>query len=185
MPSAIAHAAVAVSVGYAFPQRSIPKSAWLVGCCCAVAPDLDVLAFRFGIPYGHTFGHRGFFHGLLFAVLLGLSVAWTISVSVRWNVPRWVLAAYLSVVTASHGLLDTLTDGGRGIALLSPFSNHRYFAPVRPIAVSPISVPAFFSEWGVRVVLSEMLWVGVPCLVLVGAVAWYRSRAHRGGKSAA
>ncbi len=185
MPSAIAHAAVAVSVGYAFPRREVPRSAWLVGCCCAVAPDLDVIAFRFGIPYGSPFGHRGFFHGLTFAVLLGAAVSFAFSVMARRKVPTPVLTAYLAIVTASHGLLDTLTDGGRGIALLSPFSNRRYFAPLRPIAVSPISVRAFLGEWGARVLASEALWIGVPCLLLVAVVAWVRrADARRGGRAA-
>jgi inner membrane protein len=184
MPSAIAHAVVASSVGFAFPRRVLPRKAWLVGCLCAVAPDLDTIAFRFGIPYNHPFGHRGFFHGLAFAALLAVVVSLVVARVFSWRTPRWALAVYLFIATASHGVLDTFTNGGLGIALLSPFSNHRFFAPVRPIAVSPISVRAFFSEWGLRVFLSELLWVGVPCLVMVLAAAWCRRRfvqRHPGG----
>jgi inner membrane protein len=179
MPSAIAHAAVALAVGSAFPRDAVPRSVWVVGCCCAVAPDLDTIAFRFGIPYSHTFGHRGFFHGLAFAALLSLATSYAISHFTRWRISSSALAAFLVIVTASHGLLDTLTNGGLGIALLSPFSNRRFFAPVRPIAVSPISVPAFFSERGLQVVVSELLWIGVPCVALVLASAWYRDRPTR------
>ena len=31
------------------------------------------------------------------------------------------MALFATAVVASHGLLDTLTDGGRGVALLWPF----------------------------------------------------------------
>jgi inner membrane protein len=58
------------------------------------------------------------------------------------------------LVTASHGLLDTLTDGGLGIALLWPWSNHRFFAPWRPIPVAPIG-KAMLSARGAEVLLTQ------------------------------
>ena len=36
----------------------------------AILPDIDVIAFKFGIDYMHPFGHRGFTHSILFAILL-------------------------------------------------------------------------------------------------------------------
>ena len=46
-----------------------------------------------------------------------------------------------------------------------------------PIAVSPIGAEAFFSEWGLRVLASEAVWIGVPALAWVAAVGlWRRSR---------
>ena len=44
----------------------------------------------------------------------------------------------VALVVASHGLLDALTDGGLGAALLWPFSDERFFAPWRPLPVAPI-----------------------------------------------
>ena len=41
----------------------------------AILPDLDVIAFNFGIPYAHPLGHRGFTHSIAFAVLWGLIIA--------------------------------------------------------------------------------------------------------------
>jgi inner membrane protein len=64
-------------------------------------------------------------------------------------------ALFSAAVVASHGILDTLTDGGLGIALLWPFSNERFFAPWRPIPVAPIGM-AFFSSWGMRVAAAEL-----------------------------
>ena len=71
--------------------------------------------------------------------------------------------AYFAAVTASHGILDALTDGGLGIAFFSPFDTHRYFFPWRPIQVSPIG-PGFFSARGVRVLASELRWIWIPRL---------------------
>ena len=53
-------------------------------------------------------------------------------------------------------MLDTLTDGGLGIALLWPFSNERYFAPWRPLPVAPIGL-RILSPHGLRLMLVEAL----------------------------
>ncbi len=58
----------------------------------------------------------------------------------------------------SHPLLDTLTDGGLGCALLWPFSNERFFAPWTPLPVAPIG-RAFLSAEGVRVAVTELVWL--------------------------
>jgi inner membrane protein len=101
----------------------------------SMAPDLDVIAFAFGIPYEAPFGHRGASHALSTAVLVAgvfAALPW------RAGASRGLLFALVFGVVASHGLLDSLTDGGRGIALLWPLTDARYFAPWRPIPVSPI-----------------------------------------------
>jgi inner membrane protein len=67
---------------------------------------------------------------------------------------------------ASHGALDALTNGGLGIALLSPFSNERFFSPWRPILVSPISVSGFLTGRAVPILASELVFVWLPALVL-------------------
>lgn len=72
---------------------------------------------------------------------------------------------------ASHGLLDTLTNGGLGAALFWPFDNARHFAPFTPIAVSPIGIANFISERGLRVLISEAIWIWTPLTVLT-CVVW-------------
>jgi inner membrane protein len=71
-------------------------------------------------------------------------------------------------------VLDALTNGGLGIAFLSPLDSARYFAPWTPIEVSPIGIENFFSRWGLAVLRSEALYVGLPCLALVLASAAVR-----------
>ena len=125
----------------------------------SLAPDLDVIAFRFGIPYSAPFGHRGAAHSIFIALVLASIAALATRVrpdQVNSNQTRtrlWVLCA---VVAISHGLLDTLTDGGLGIALLWPFSNERYFAPWTPIPVAPIGARMLTGR-GIRVVMTEAL----------------------------
>ena len=64
-------------------------------------------------------------------------------------------ALVAAAVLVSHPLLDTLTDGGLGCALLWPLDDHRYFAPVNPIPVAPIG-RAIFSRVGLFVMLTEL-----------------------------
>lgn len=74
---------------------------------------------------------------------------------------------FFFLLSASHGILDAFTNGGLGIALLSPFDSTRYFFPWTPIAVSPIGVKAFFSKWGLAVIKSELLWIWLPSFLMV------------------
>lgn len=160
MPSIITHAFVGVVATAAWAPKETPKSIWILAPLLAVLPDLDVVAFRFGISYGHAFGHRGFFHSLFFAFALS-----ALLVCLFWR-PLAKQKVYgvilLGFIAAGHGLLDAMTSGGLGIALLAPFDNARYFFPWRPIKVSPIGVKAFFGPWGWAVMKSEFLWVWLP-----------------------
>jgi inner membrane protein len=63
---------------------------------------------------------------------------------------------FFFLLSASHGILDAFTNGGLGIALLSPFDHSRYFFPWTPIMVSPIGLKAFLSKWGLMVMKSEL-----------------------------
>ncbi len=73
----------------------------------------------------------------------------------------------LFLATASHGVLDAFTNGGRGVAFGAPFNWSRHHFPVTPIEVSPISVRAFFSERGLEILMNEFLWIWLPALALV------------------
>jgi inner membrane protein len=125
----------------------------------SLAPDLDVIAFRFGIPYAAPFGHRGAAHSICIALALATLAALAARLgpdSIDAGQTRKRLWLLCAVVAVSHGLLDTLTDGGLGIALLWPFSNERFFAPWRPIPVAPIGA-RMLSSRGLHVVLTEAL----------------------------
>ncbi len=134
----------------------------------AMVPDLDVIGFKFRVAYADEWGHRGASHSLFFAVVLGLCLSVP---TARGLAARWLPTAVL-VVTAllSHGLIDALTDGGLGPALLWPFSHERMFFPWRPLPVAPIG-HAFLSLRGLRCALIE---IAVFSPVLVTALLWRR-----------
>jgi inner membrane protein len=91
-----------------------------------------------------------------------------------WRGRRLRLWAVLFVATASHGLLDAMTDGGSGIAFFAPLDDTRYFLPWRPIRVSPIGLERFLSQRGVEVLRSELVWVWLPAIGLVTITALVR-----------
>ncbi|MGD8706286.1 MAG: metal-dependent hydrolase [Syntrophobacterales bacterium] len=173
MPTVISHSVAAIAAGKAFGPREVPKRFWLLSIFCSVLPDADVIGFSFGIPYGHFFGHRGFFHSPFFALLLSLFI-----VSVFFRTERtfsrrwWIYLVDFSLLSASHGILDAFTNGGRGIALLSPFDETRYFFPWRPILVSPIGITGFISKWGLMTLKSELLWIWLPSLIIITS-SWF------------
>jgi hypothetical protein len=94
------------------------------------------------------------------AVVVGLAIG---AVAGRLKRPALRYALVAGVVLVSHALLDTMTDGGLGCALLWPMSLTRYFAPWRPIPVAPIGF-GFLSIDGALIALVELGWF-LPVLV--------------------
>jgi inner membrane protein len=177
MASIFSHAVAALGIGACFYRPGTPKRVWVIGALCSVVPDLDVIGFRFGIRYGDFWGHRGFTHSLVFAALLASTAVLVAFRRGELGLRRFSLWAYLFLATASHGLLDAMTDGGLGIAFFSPFNNTRYFLPWTPIRVSPIGVSRFFSPRGLEVVRSELLWIWLPATLLLVSAWLIRRRA--------
>jgi inner membrane protein len=163
MPTIFSHPAVPLAMGFVLGKEIVSRRLLLAGVAASILPDLDVVAFSFGIPYEHEFGHRGFSHSFFFAALTALVGA----CAHRWlRCSFGVAFGFLFLATASHGVLDTFTNGGLGIALFWPWSGERYFARYQLIEVSPIGISDFLSSGGVRVILSELRWVWLPCALL-------------------
>jgi inner membrane protein len=132
-----------------------------------------VIGFALAIRYEDPLGHRGFSHSLVFAAMPSAGVVYSgFRESLADRRLKCTLLVHFFVVTASHGPLDAMTDGGLGIAFFAPFDNTRYFLPWRPIVVSPIGVAAFFSRWGLEVL------AGALAAAAVGFRAW-RGRRSR------
>jgi inner membrane protein len=168
MASAFTHGIVALSFGkFFFPER-MPARFWVLLAACTILPDVDVVGFFLGVRYSDTLGHRGFSHSLPFALLVAVLVTVAAFPAVkRFSKQWWLLTACFFSATASHGVLDAMTDGGYGIAFFSPFSSTRFFLPWRPIEVAPIGVRGFFSRWGWDVLMSELLWIWLPLAVIL------------------
>lgn len=154
--ASIGHIAVGMAAARLSSADRAAVPPWRSMACwsaLSLMPDADVIGFSLGVQYSDPWGHRGATHSLAFALaggaLVGLAARWF-----RWPALRlWAIA---SAVLVSHGLLDTMTDGGLGCALFWPFDLTRYFAPWRPIPVAPIGA-AFFTLSGLIVSVTELI----------------------------
>jgi inner membrane protein len=149
----------------------------ILGMTCSIVPDLDVIGFYSGIQYGDLWGHRGVTHSLLFAGLLSAAFV-AMWYRRKARAAQVGIFVYLFLCTASHGVLDALTDGGLGVALFSPFDTSRYFFSARPVAVSPIGISAFFSKDAAHVLASEVQWIWLPTIggfFIVRGIQYVRS----------
>jgi len=161
MASLFAHGLVGFTLSKIVDSSS-NKILFLLAIVSAILPDLDIIAFKFGIPYAHPFGHRGFTHSILFAMV------WAVLLGLLFGKKRkLIFSIVIFLSTLSHGILDAITTGGKGIGFFIPFDNSRYFFPNRVIQVSPLGVREFFSEWGVRVIISELKYIAIPCLIIL------------------
>ena len=161
MASIFGHGLVAYATSKLIDSKSSQLLLFLA-IFTAIVPDLDVLAFKFCISYSHPFGHRGFTHSILFAIL------WSGLLSFLFGKNRkLIFALVLFLSTLSHGVLDAMTSGGRGVGFFIPFENSRYFFPFRGIKVSPLGIEQFFSEWGISVLLSELKYIGILCFLIL------------------
>jgi inner membrane protein len=182
MPTIISHPAAAVALAPVFRRLRVPVRVLAAGAACTIVPDFDVVGFAFGVGYGDLLGHRGLSHSLLFAAALAGLIVAVIGQDARVSRP-WCFV-YLFLCTASHGLLDALTSGGLGVAFFAPFDGGRYFFPWQPIRVSPIGVRRFFTDRGLAVMASEILWVWFPALLLaVAGVVWSKLAAQRDARN--
>jgi inner membrane protein len=171
MPTTITHAIIGVASAAVLPKKVRSWRIYLASIICSTLPDADVIAFSFGIPYGHLLGHRGLSHSISFAMAVSLVVVICLFRQIKlFSTTWWLLVYFFSLVGATHGILDALTNGGMGIALLAPFDNTRFFFPIRPFPVSPIGLNAQNIGWKIRVLTQEMIYIWLPMvLVLLAA----------------
>ena len=146
---------------------------WIISTIIAALPDID---YFFCQEYLSLFGHRGFTHGIFFAIIIGIICAFismsiimdeiTAETLISWQF--WSLIAFYFGTTISHSIQDScvcvlIWDYQKekykkecfeiGPAYLSPFSNTRNTMChcYHPILVSPLGVKAFFSKYGCQV----------------------------------
>lgn len=164
MASILFHPVVPLTLGYLASRCDIPWRLIVIGMVCAILPDVDVVGFKFHVDYHSAYGHRGFTHSILFAAIIAVA-SFLAAKPLKFR--PVTTAIFIFTATLSHGLVDALTNGGLGVAFFGPFSNERYFFPWQVIEVSPIGIRNFMSERGLKVLASEFIWIGLPCLLVV------------------
>ena len=181
MPSLVGHALVGVTAAAAVTRTPLgavmsTKRWLLLLAAVSAAPDLDVISF-YWVPYEHPMGHRGFWHSAFFASVASAIIVYVLRATGVFHgrggtlVGVWAVAA---IVMATHGPLDALTNGGLGIALLSPFDQARYFLTepgLGPIPVAALN-PIVMTRPYMRNVLLVELALFVPACLAAWVAAW-------------
>ena len=162
-------------MGRIYTPGTMPLKFWLIAMFCAVLPDISAIFTRFGVSNEALLGHRNFTHSLSFALITGFVAVWLgfreVKLFSRSSISLWI---FFFICTASHGLLDAMTNGGLGIAFYSPFSGERYFLPWTPVDMPEIKPNQFLGKWGKKVIISELIWICLPMLVLMLSVVGFR-----------
>jgi inner membrane protein len=167
MASIFAHGVIAVSLGK-LCRAPLSQRMIITGIILSILPDMDVLTFYAGIPYESVWGHRGFTHSIAFAFASALSITFLFRIHIQVKGHSFsTVFIFFFLCMASHGFLDAMTTGGKGVGFFIPFNDIRYFFGYRPILVSPIGIESFFSSWGLAVLKSEMISVGTIAMILV------------------
>lgn len=181
MPTVLFHAAVPAALGLGLGRTIVSGRLLIAGAVVCVLPDADVVGMHWGIAYASPWGHRGASHSIAFA--MGMAALCACAARLLHSKPT-VAFAFVAVCAASHALLDMLTDGGLGAAWWWPWTEQRYFLPWRVIEVSPLDWRPFLGEQGLRVLQSELLWIGLPALAVWGTLLclrWRRGWGKRDG----
>lgn len=168
MASVVAHAAAALSLGALFRSTALPTRFWVVAGIAVALPDLDAVLRPLGDLEAEQVvgGHRGLTHSIPFAMALAALIVRSRVMGPGWIGSKVSLWIWLSLAMAAHGILDTLTQYGEGVALLAPFSWHHFKSPWTPLATG--GACRGIVACAVRGLSNELLWIGVPSLMLVG-----------------
>lgn len=168
MATIVSHAVIAFTLGKVFPGKEINSRVLTAGMVMAMMPDADVIGFGMGIPYESMWGHRGFTHSVLFALLFSLIITQLFSMKSKYQPGSFLkVSLFLFFATLSHGLIDAMTTGGLGVGFFIPFSPERYFFEYRPVLVSRIGFDGLLGPWAIAVYKSEFRYLILPCLVIL------------------
>ena len=168
MPTVFTHAVLGATA-FSLVARGRRGSTVGAGAAAAVSmlPDIDVVWWDLTF-YWEPWGHRGMTHSLTAAFLVGAIVAWACRRRVDFPGGPWALFAFLAAVMASHGVMDAMTNGGFGVGFFLPFVDERYFMPIRPVPVAPITGNPFHPRV-LQVLAVEVLLFWPPALAMWAA----------------
>ena len=129
----------------------------------AVLPDVDVLIVACGACDDGLIGHRGASHSLVMALGIGLTLALLMR-RLGWPVLRTAIAASFAV--GSHGVLDALAQGGRGLPLLWPLTEARFHAPWRIIPDAPRGLGLMSHSGLTEVAFEFLIFLPITCVAI-------------------
>jgi inner membrane protein len=167
MATTYTHAIVGIGLAQIYRPPRRRWLYWSLAAFLAVFPDVDVF---WSATYGAILGHRGFTHSLIIAAWLAfLSASLTFRL---FEANLWALTGVFFLAAGSHGLLDALTRGGESIPFFWPATGQRYgnWGPI-PVSDLAFEIP---DPRRSRALRSELLWVWLPTIAFIVAVAVIR-----------
>jgi inner membrane protein len=167
MPTLISHAIISIPINLGIINKNHTWRILILSLLFSFLPDLEGVGFYLGIPYNSIFGHRGFSHSLFFIFIAAIVFVYLSSPKINLKSKVFfVIFVNFFIIGVVHILLDSMTNGGLGVALFSPFSNYRFFMPWRPIEVSAILPQYFFRLNGLAVIKFELIYFIIPSMIL-------------------
>jgi len=171
----IGHIAVGAAIARGFTASDEPRGRrlrrMLIAAMLATLPDADLALRALGVPAGdEPLAHRGASH----SVIIGPGVA----------VITWLAGARLQdgvcygLSAMSHGLLDTLSQSERGVALAWPLSRRRFTSPYQPVLARALPQPAVHRRPWAHVIMRELV-VFAPVIAIA---AWPGPRGPFGSR---
>ena len=167
MPSSLTHPVIPIAIAIAAGRGRVGWALLAAGIAASVLPDIDFAGYWLRITHESDFAHRGAMHSLCFALLVAAVGALCAR---HLRAAPGVACAFILAAGASHGFLDMLTHGGRGVMYFWPFSGERYFLPWQPLSSMPRSLTYGFHSDGAAALRAEVRWVWLPCLALAFAI---------------
>ncbi|MEA2700812.1 MAG: inner membrane protein [Myxococcales bacterium] len=138
----------------------------------SLLPDADLLLACFGVHDAGAVGHRGASHSLVTALMIGVACGYFAR---RMGLAPLRTAVAITIAVGSHGLLDALGEGGRGIPLFWPITTHRFMFPWRFLPDAP-RINDYLSKDGAFRLISEFCYF----LPMMAYVLWPRRPARPG-----
>ncbi|HEY8073155.1 MAG TPA: metal-dependent hydrolase, partial [Labilithrix sp.] len=182
MATLVVHALAPLAAQHAFdaePRRRIALAALF----CACWPDLDIATYALELRPPDEFAHGGATHSIYAAAAAALLVTGIafddLGIFTRaWRRVAW----FLFGAALSHPLLDMLTAGDAGVALLWPFTDARAHLPWKLLPSTELGFDEYLSFWGLLTIANEVLYVVVPIAIVASLVrgAVPRARVLRG-----
>src|SRR5690348_15870795 len=111
MSSAFTHAFVGTLLGKSIKtEEKTPLRFWFALALLRALLESDVIGYHWGVPYESQWGHRGFTHSLLFALIISWITLELLRLKgTRYSTGWWINGVYLFLATPSHGFLDAFT----------------------------------------------------------------------------
>ena len=176
MSTAISHAFVALMLGKIWTEKARPLKFWILSIACSIMPDIDSIGFFLGIKYNAVMGHRGFCHSLLFAIIFSFFVVSLAFKDIeKFSKLWWAFIFYFFLVTASHGFIDAMTDGGLGVAFFSPFDVSRFFLPWRPLKAPSLNIAKLGSTFTL-VLIREVVFIWIPMILIFVILKYFKNK---------